>query len=266
MEATGGYEVPVATALAAAGVPVVVVNPRQVRDFARALNILAKTDKVDARVLARFGEATKPAVRPLSDETQQELEAKMLRRRQLTDMIVAETNRLHSCRVPEVQAGIKQHVEWLRRQLKDVDLDLKRAIRKSPVWREREELFRGIKGVGPVMRAALAAELPELGTLNRKQIAALVGVAPFNNDSGRRDGKMHIWGGRAGVRSTLYMAARVAVRFNPTIRAFYTRLIAAGKLDKVAVVACMRKLLVILNAIARDQLQRQAQLSEGAAA
>ena len=216
--------------------------------------------------MARFGEATKPEVRPLSDEAQQELEAKMQRRRQLMDMIVAESNRLQGSRVAKVQAGIKEHLAWLRRQLKDVDRDLDQALRKSPIWKERQQLFQAVKGVGRVMVAALAAELPELGLLDRKKIAALVGVAPFNNDSGKRDGKMHIWGGRAGVRSTLYMAALVATRHNPTIRAFYARLLAVGKPKKVALVACMRKMLTILNAIARDHLHQHARLAQGATA
>lgn len=253
LEATGGYEAAVAIALATAGIPVAVVNPRQVRDFAKAMNKLAKTDAIDAQVLALFGERVRPEPRPLGDESQRELEALLLRRRQLVEMIASERNRLESCRVTKIRADIEETIQWLRRRLKDIDRDLDRAIRNSPVWREREQLFRGIPGVGRVTVAVLASDLPELGKLNRKQIAALVGVAPFNDDSGRRlDGKRHIWGGRATVRAALYMASISAIRCNPVLKPFYAHLRAAGKLPKVALVACMRKLLTMLNAIARD--------------
>jgi transposase len=252
LEATGGYEAPAAAALATAGIAVAVVNPRQVRDFAKALNKLAKTDRIDALVLAHFAQAVRPEPRPLSDEAQQRLEALMLRRRQIIEMVVAESNRLESCRVAQVRHDIEETVTWLRRRLKDIDRDLDRAIRDSPVWREREPLFRGVPGVGRVTIAALASELPELGKLNRKQIAALVGVAPFNDDSGKRDGRKRVWGGRSGVRATLYMAAVAAIRCNPVLKPFYAHLCANGKPKKVALVACMRKLLTHLNAMARD--------------
>jgi transposase len=253
LEATGGYEAVVATELATAGIAVAVVNPRQVRDFAKALGILAKTDRIDAAVLARFAEVVHPEPRPLSDEAQQQLEALMLRRRQLVEMLGAERNRLDKCRVAVVRQDIEQTIKWLERRLKDIDRDLDRAIQSSPIWRARDRLFQGIPGVGRVTVAVLLADVPEIGTLNRKQIAALVGVAPFNNDSGQRTGgKRCIWGGRAGARATLYMAALVATRSNHVFRPFYARLLAAGKPKKVALVACMRKLLVMLNAMARD--------------
>jgi transposase len=253
LEATGGYEAVVATELAMAGICVAVVNPRQVRDFAKALGILAKTDRIDAAVLARFAEVVHPEPRPLSDEAQRQLDALMQRRRQLIEMILAERNRLENCRVAVVRKDIEEVIVLLRRRLKDMDRDLDRAIQSSPIWRARDQLFRGIPGVGRVTVAALLADVPEIGTLNRKQIAALVGVAPFNRDSGQRTGgKRCTWGGRAGVRATLYMAALVASRRNHVFRPFYARLLAAGKPKKVALVACMRKLLITLNAMARD--------------
>jgi transposase len=253
LEATGGYETAVAIALATAGVAVAVVNPRQVRDFAKAFNKLAKTDAIDADCLALFGERVRPEPRPLGDEAQRQLEALMLRRRQLVEMIASERNRLQSCRVETIRKDIQETIQWLGRRLKDIDRDLDSALRRSPIWREREPLFRSVPGVGRVTVAVLASELPELGTLNRKQIAALVGVAPFNNDSGRRtDGKRQVWGGRASVRATLYMATLKATQTNLVIRAFYARLLATGKPKKVALVACMRKLLTMLNAMARD--------------
>lgn len=252
LEATGGYEVLVATTLAAANLPVAVVNPRQVRDFAKAAQILAKTDQLDAGVLALFGERMRPEPRPLSNEQQMRMEALMLRHRQLVEMIVAESNRLSLCRDEQVRTNIHETINWLKRHLKDIDRDLDRELRNSPVWREREMLFRSVPGVGRTTLATLASDLPELGRLDRKQIAALVGVAPFNDDSGTSKGKRRCWGGRSTVRNMLYMATLAATRFNPVIRAHYATLLARGKQKKVALVACMRKLLTHLNAMARD--------------
>lgn len=250
LEATGGHELAAAGALAAAGLPVAVVNPRQVRDFARATGRLAKTDALDAAVLARFAAAVRPTVRPLPDAAARELRALVARRRQLVEMLVAEKNRLGAA-PPRIKARIRAHVEWLARQLDELDRDLAGAVRASDAWRERDDLLRSVKGVGPVLSSTLLVEVPELGALNRKQIAALVGVAPLNRDSGTFRGRRAVWGGRAPVRAALYMATLVATRFNPVIRAFYRRLLAAGKPKKVALTACMHKLLVILNAMAR---------------
>ena len=252
LEATGRMELPVVGELGAVGVDVVVVNPRQVRDFARATGKLAKTDALDAKVLARFGEAIKPAVRPLPDATLRELRALTTRRQQLMKMLTAERNRLGPA--PErVQPQIKEHILWLGRQIKDLDKDLRDFIRSSPLWRAQENLLRSAPGVGPVVSSVLLAQLPELGALNRYQISALVGVAPLNRDSGTLRGKRKIWGGRAPVRAALYMATLVATRHNPVIKAFYHRLLQAGKPKKVALTACMRKLLTILNVMVRDQ-------------
>ncbi len=248
LESTGGMELPVVGQLAAAGVEVVVVNPRQVRDFARATGKLAKTDALDAQVLARFGEAIKPPVRTLPDATLRELRALTTRRHQLTGMLTAERNRLRAAS-PRVQPQIKDHILWLKRQIKDLDKDLSDSIRSSPLWRTQENLLRSASGVGPVVSSILLAQLPELGAMNRHQIAALVGIAPLNRDSGTLRGKRKVWGGRAPVRAALYMAALVATRHNPVIKAFYQRLCAAGKAKKVALVACMHKLLTILNAM-----------------
>jgi transposase len=252
LEATGGLEIPVVAALASGGLPVVVINPRQVRDFAKATGQLAKTDRIDAQVLARFGEAVRPAIRPLKDEKTRELDALLTRRRQLTDMLTAEKNRLSSA-PQSVRKDIKNHIAWLEKRLRDVNNGLNSAIKDSPVWREHDEILQSAPGVGPVLSVTLLAELPELGTLNRRQIAALAGVAPFNRDSGRFRGKRAIWGGRAEVRSVLYMSTLTAVRYNPVIRAFYQRLISAGKKHKVAMTACMRKLLTILNTMIKNQ-------------
>lgn len=248
VEPTGGYEIPVVAALSAAQLPVVVVNARQVRDFARAVGKLAKTDAIDAAVLAHFAEAVKPELRALPDELTQALQDWVARRRQLLEMIRAEEQRLGMAR-PTIRPQIQKHVEWLRHELHDVDTELQTAIRSSAVWREQDDLLRTVPGVGPVLASTLLAELPELGRLNRKEIAALVGVAPLNWDSGQQRGARHIWGGRAPVRTVLYMATVSAVRCNPVIRAFFTRLCAAGKPKKVALTACMRKLLTILNAM-----------------
>jgi transposase len=241
LEATGGYEIPVVAALSAAGLPVVVVNARQVRDFARAVGKLAKTDTIDAAVLAQFAEAVRPELRALPDELTQTLHSWLARRRQLLDMLLAEEQRL-AIAVRGLRPQLQQHIEWLRRQLGDVDTVLQQLIRESPIWREQENLLRTVPGVGPVLATTLLADLPELGRLNRKQIAALVGVAPLNRDSGQQRGARHIWGGRAPVRTALYMATVSAVRCNGVIRAFYQRLAAAGKPKKVALTACMRKL------------------------
>lgn len=250
MEATGGLQVPVAVALSVAGFAVTVVNPRQVRDFARATGRLAKTDALDARMLAFMGEALKLPARPLLDEQTRQLEALLTRRRQLLEMLVAERNR-HDVAHAALRPRILKHVEWLQKQLEEVDKDLGSAIRKTPVWREKDELLQSVPGVGRVLSCSLLAELPELGSLNRKQVASLAGVAPHACDSGTLKGKRHVWGGRATLRAALYMATLSAVRCNPVVRAFYERLTKAGKPKKVALVACMRKLLTILNTMVR---------------
>jgi transposase len=252
VEATGGLEASVVAAMAVAQIPVVVVNARQVRDFAKATGKLAKTDAIDARVLAHFADAVRPPVRPLADEKTRELQALLSRRSQIVEMLTAETNRMHVCRAERLRKQIFEHITWLRKQLKDIDRDLDTSVKSSPVWRDSEDLLRSVKGVGPVLTRTLLACLPELGTLDRKKIAALVGVAPLARDSGKFKGKRTTWGGRATVRANLYMGALVATRFNPRIRAFYERLVAAGKVKKVAIVACMRKLLIILNAMMRE--------------
>ena len=251
LEATGGLEVLAASALAAEGFPVVVVNPRQVRDFARATGRLAKTDALDAEVLARFAHAVRPEVRPLKGEEERELSALVARRRQILDMITAEQNRLGQTPSKRIRKELKAHIAWLKRRLKDVDRDLGSAIKESPAWRVRDNLLRSVPGVGKVLSSMLIAEVPELGSLNRHQVAALIGVAPLNRDSGLFKGKRKVWGGRATVRSVLYMATLSAVRFNPVIRAFYRKLREGGKLNKVALTACMRKLIVILNSMTR---------------
>ena len=248
LEATGGHEMAAAAALAAEGLPVAVINPRHARDFAKSLGRLAKTDKIDAAILARFAEAVRPDPRPIADKLTQQLQACVARRRQLIEMLVAEKNRV-SLAHAAIKPRLKEHIDWLNQELEEVDKDLANQLHNSPVWREKENLLLSVKGVGPVLATTLLAELPELGTLNRKKIAALVGVAPFNCDSGNMHGKRAIWGGRACVRSVLYMAALSASHSNPVIKPFYDRLIEAGKIKKVALVACMRKLLTILNAM-----------------
>jgi transposase len=252
LEATGGLELPLTSALALAGLPVVVVNPRQVRDFAKATGQLAKTDAIDAQVLARFAEVIRPALRPLPDEQTQVLAALVTRRQQLIEMLTAEKNHLLSAR-PAIRKNLRAHITWLERALHQADTDLAEAVRQSPVWREKEELLRSVPGIGPVLTTPLLANLPELGTLTHKQIAALVGVAPLNRDSGTLRGRRTVWGGRARVRTALYMAAIVAARFNPVIRPFYQRLCGAGKAKKVALVAGMRKLLTIINAMLKHR-------------
>lgn len=251
LEASGGYEGAVAASLSAAGLAVVVVNPRQVRDFAKACGKRAKSDRIDAQVLARFGQKIEPEVRPLKDEQTRELQAFLQRRAQILNMIVAERQRL-SVALPNVRTDIREHIHFLVRRLKETDRGLDELIRQTPIWREREKLFAPVKGVGPQTLRMMCASLMELGSLNRKQIAALVGVAPYDCDSGQFKGKRFCYGGRAAVRCTLYMATVSALTHNPVIRAFYQRLMKAGKPKKVAITACMRKLLTILNAMARD--------------
>lgn len=253
LEATGGYEAPVAAALASAGFALAIVNPRQARDFAKATGKLAKTDKIDASVLAHFADAVRPAAQQLRDEEARELDALVARRRQLVEMLVAEQNRLHVTPSRSAKKDIEQHVDWLKKRIKDLDGDIGKAVRQSPLWREKDDLLQSVPGLGRVTSSTLLAALPELGTLDRRKIAALVGVAPFNRDSGTMRGRRTIWGGRADVRTVLFMATSVAVRFNPVLKAAYARLLAAGKAKKVALVACMRKLLTIANAILRDK-------------
>ena len=252
LEATGGLELPVTLALAAAGLPVAVVNPRQTRDFAKATGQLAKTDALDARALAHFGEAIRPVPRPLPEAQAQELSALLGRRRQLVEMLTAEKNRL-SAAPAGLHPRIQAHLRWLEHERRDIDTEVGRRIRTSPVWRAKDDLLQSVPGVGPVLSHTLVAQLPELGTLTRQRIAALVGVAPLNRDSGTLRGRRSVWGGRACVRATLSMGALVAVRHNPVLKAFYDRLRIAGKPAKVALTACMRKLLTILNAMLTHQ-------------
>jgi transposase len=249
MEATGGLERQALARLAAAGLPAMAINPRNVRDFAKSMGMLAKTDAIDAAVLALFADRIRPQWRPLPDEHTQALEALIVRRRQVVDMIAAEKNRLGATPSRRVKKEIASHIKWLERQLHITDYDIDQAVSNSPVWKQKADLLLSVPGVGRVTAVTLLTQLPELGTLGRKQIAALVGVAPFNRDSGTLRGHRSIYGGRASVRSLLYMCALAAARFNPTIRAFYLRLRSAGKRPKVAIVACMRKLLTALNAI-----------------
>jgi transposase len=251
LEATGGQQTPVVAALAAAGLPVAVVNPRQVRDFARASGQLAKSDALDARVLALFAARMQPPVRPLPEATAQDLAALLARRRQLLEMRTAERNRRPTL-APRLWPRLDEHVAWLSAQIAELEGELDQTLRESPVWQAKERRLRTIPGIGPVVARTLLGELPELGTLDRQQVAALAGVAPLAQDSGQRTGTRHIWGGRAPVRAALYMATVTAIRCNPVIRPFYQRLIDAGKPPKVAMVACMRKLLIVANAVLRD--------------
>ncbi len=252
LEATGGHEYAAAYCLMKAGLAVAVVNPRQVRDFARAVGKLAKTDPIDAQILAHFGEAVQPPPRPIADQKLEEIGHLVTRHRQLIEMIVAEGNRRMSLR-GTAQHDVDVTIRFLRDRLDKIDEQMKTLIAQHPEWKAKAELLNSVPGVGPVLISSLVAELPELGSLNRKQVAALVGVAPFNNDSGQSRGRRRIWGGRAHLRSLLYMSVVAGVRFNPTIRTFYRHLRAAGKPPKVALVACMRKLLVILNAMLKSQ-------------
>ena len=253
LEATGSYELRAAAALAAAGLPVAVVNPRQVRSYARSIGQLAKTDRIDARVLARFAEAVRPDVRPLPDGETRALEALITRRRQVIGMLGAEESRLKTA-VAATRKRIKTHIGWLRRELADVDGDIDGAVRRSPLFRAKDDLLQSVSGVGNATSRTLLALLPELGALNEKQIASLVGVAPFNQDSGTLRGRRRVWGGRARVRTALYMAALVGSQHNTILKALYSRLLLVGTPKKVALVACMRKLIIILNAIMRDGL------------
>lgn len=248
MEATGGYEMPLSTALAAAGIPVAVVNPRQVRDFARSQGKLAKTDRIDAAVIAHFGEVSGLVGQPLVPQAARELEALVTRRRQVIQMRTAELQHRQRT-LPIVQHRIDRNLAALDEELHDLDSELTRRLRESPLWREREELLRSVPGIGPVTVFSLLVGLPELGSLDRREAAAIVGVAPLNRDSGKFRGSRRCWGGRAHVRAALYMAALVGVRYNPALKAFYQRLVRAGKAKKVALTACMRKLLTILNAM-----------------
>jgi transposase len=251
LEATGGLERPLVAALVVAQLPVVVVNPRQVRDFARATGQLAKTDRIDAAVIAHFGEAVNPEARPLPDHLTQQMDALMTRRRQLVQMLAAERNHLVSA-LAQVQNYVKEHISHLEELIKKLDQDIDQMITTSPIWKTKENLLLSVKGVGPVLSRTLLAELPELGRLSRQEISKLVGVAPLNNDSGKHKGKRSCWGGRASVRGPLYMATLSATRCNPVIKEFYQRLLSKGKLKKVAIVACMRKMLTILNAMIKS--------------
>ncbi len=248
LEATGGYELPALAALGCAELPAVAVNPRQVHDFAKAIGRLAKTDALDAQVLAQFAAVVKPALRPLPDAATRELAGLLARRRQLVEMRSADATRLKLA-VEPVRPEIREHLRWLDKRIAQLDRDLHDRLRASPLWREKDDLLRTIPGVGPVLSVTLLADVTELGTISHRQLAALVGVAPFNCDSGKSKGTRRIWGGRAAVRAVLYMAACAAVRHNPVIRALYQRLLAAGKRKKLALVACMRKLLTICNAV-----------------
>jgi transposase len=251
VESTGGLETALITELYAAGLSFTLVHPGRVRDFARSIGLLAKTDKLDARLLAHFGEAIQPAVTRLPGEAEQYLNALMLRRRQLLDILVAEKNHLVSTCL-SLRPMVETHLAWLETEVADLDQQIEEQIRLIPHFHEKETVLRSAKGVGPVLCAKLLSALPELGQLNRKKIAALVGVAPFNNDSGRKRGKRRIKGGRVDVRNVLYMATVAAARSNPVIKSFYQHLLQQGKLKKVALVACMRKFLTILNAMIRD--------------
>lgn len=252
IEATGGYEKLIVAELVLAKVPVSVVNPKRVRDFARSVGQLAKTDKIDARILAQFAQAVHPAPRPLRTEEEERLSALISRRRQIIDMLTAERNRLVTAHLA-TRKRMEKHIEWLQQELAEIEADIDQFIQDTPLWKQKDELLRSVPGVGEVTAYTLLADLPELGTLDRQGIAALVGVAPLNKDSGIKRGKRRVFGGRETVRNVLYMAALSAARFNPSIKTFYDRLIKAGKEKKVAIVACMRKLLVILNSILRHQ-------------
>jgi len=252
LEATGGWETAVTNALHRAELPVLVVNPRQVRHFAKAVGQLAKTDRLDARVLAHYAATIQPALRPIKAEETQQLDALLDRRRQLVEMLAAEKNRRGLVSSPDIQAEINEHLDWLRKRIKTLDKQLNEQLKRSAVWQRKAEVLGSVPGIGPVVTLACLAELPELGTLNRQQVSTLVGVAPLNCDSGKRRGTRHIFGGRAHLRSMLYMATLAGIRFNPVLREFFQRLSARGKPFKVAMVACIRKLLSIINVMVRD--------------
>lgn len=252
LEATGGLEKPLLQSLQAVGLPVVLVNPRQVRDFAKALGLLAKTDRLDARVLAHFGAAIEPPLRPLQAAEDTELDALMGRRNQLSDMLGAEKNRRGSAATKSARADIEAHIEWLEQRIKALDEQLKDQVKRSITWAQKDKILQSVKGIGFVTSVALLADCPELGQLNRHQVAKLAGVAPLNRDSGKQRGTRHIFAGRAQLRAKLYMATLTAIRCNPVIKLFYQQLIARNKLKKVAIVACMRKLLTIVNVMVRD--------------
>lgn len=251
LEATGGLEMAALTALASLGLPVAAVNPRQVRQFARGIGKVAKTDRIDAQMLARFAQVVSPEPRTLPDEAMRELKDLVDRRRQLVTMLVAEKNRVHTASA-RVRKRLAEHIEWIEKAIEELDEQIDTLVKSSPVWRERDELLQSVPGVGPKTVATLLVELPELGRLDRRELASLVGVAPFNRDSGKYRGKRKIIGGRAVARRALYMATMVATRCNPIISPLYEKLVSAGKLKKVAMVACMRKLLTILNAMVKN--------------
>lgn len=253
MEASGGLEKPLLAHLQAVGLPVVVLNPRQVRAFAKAIGQLAKTDRLDAGVLAHFAAAIKPPLRPFKSKDEQELQALMGRRGQLVDMLVAEKNRRKTATSELVREAIKEHIDWLEETIAELDEQLQARLMNSTDWQKKDALLQSVPGIGPVVSFSLLADLPELGTLNRQRISKLVGVAPLNHDSGQHRGLRHIFGGRARVRCMLYMASLTAMRFNPVIKQFYQRLVAKGKPSKVALTACMRKLLSIVNLMVRNQ-------------
>ena len=252
LEATGGLEIPLASALAANRLPVTVVNPRQVRDFAKATGQLAKTDILDAKVLARFAVAVRPQIRPIKDQETRELAALVTRRRQLVDILAIEKTRLKQVSKP-IRQNVQAHITWLQDQIREMDQDLSKALKTSSVWREKDQIIQSIPGAGPILSINLLANVPELGVLNQRQIAALIGLAPLNRDSGRFRGRRCIWGGRANMRAVLYMNAVTAIKHNSVIRAFYTRLIEKGKPFKVAITACMRKLLTIINSMIKTK-------------
>lgn len=264
MEATGGYQQLALAGLMSAGIAAVAVNPRQVRDFARAMGKLEKTDQVDARVLMLFAERVRPATRPLVDETTRIFDEVLGRRRQIIEMLTAERNRHAQAQFSRVRKDIKEHIEWLKKRLRNTEGELKEQVEQNPAWNAKVELLEAVPGVGRVTVLTLLSALPELGTLNRKQIAKLAGLAPLCRDSGRQRGQRSIWGGRAEVRATLYMATLVATRHNDTIKSFYTRLVSAGKPKKVALIASMRKLLTILNAMLRNHLSTAPQITAAA--
>lgn len=261
LEATGGLEIPVVAALHTASLPVVVVNPRQVRDFAKALGQLAKTDRLDARVLAHFAAAIKPPPRPIKSKDELELDALVSRRGQLIEMLTAEKNRRGSAATDKVRKEIKEHIDWLEQRIAELDEQIKSLLKSSSRWQSKDRVLQSVPGIGPVVSFSMLADLPELGALNRQQISKLVGVAPLNCDSGQQRGTRHIYGGRARVRCMLYMAALSATRYNPVIKEFYLRLLARNKPFKVAITACMRKLLAIINIMIRDSTPWQTNAS-----